>query len=63
MPRGTYDYDVPVACTDTFSCSFGWDISYQLPHNVTCSLGSQSVLVGKNTPQYHTLMLSFVSQF
>ncbi len=62
-PAGVYNTDVLTANTKQLRHSFKWEAVYVLRDNTFLSLGSQHVVHGHNTPQYHAGMLSFVSTF
>lgn len=62
-PSGTYNTSPATVNTKQRRHSLGWQATYPLGDNANFGIGSEHVVAGRSTPQYHTLFLNFISTF
>ena len=60
---GTYNIDLTTDRTNETRNTFGWSSTYGLQKGATLSVGTQHVFKAQNSPQYHTLCVTFGSTF
>ncbi|MCF7900039.1 hypothetical protein K9K77_00885 [Candidatus Babeliales bacterium] len=62
-PAGTYNIDLTTERTNETRNTFGWSSTYGLQEGATLSIGTQHVFKAQNSPQYHTVFITFGSTF
>jgi hypothetical protein len=60
---GLYDIKTVTNATNEMRHSVGWHVKYPIKENLTFATGSQHVLRGANTPQYHTFSMGIDMNF